>query len=327
MKKTLFVLLLFITLISCSSSKTFLITSDGESFDALTQITDSENPVFYPSGGDFGENLVFAIEEDAYTSNIFMKDRVLSNAFVQKTDGNNVNVYPSYSPANDRIAFQHWDKTNYDIYYIDVKQGKAITQITNTDDNEFNPSWSPDGNLIVFEKGVTPRTYTYVTSRGKNVSYSGVAVRKNQIWIKNIKTNELKMIGTGSFPRISPNGKSIAYIKYDLDKNKAREVGTLWVMSLEGDSPSQLTNGNLGYATRPNWSPNGKRIVFELTKKNKTDSDLYTINTDGESLKQYTTNKSNDFAPIWTADNYIYFCSDRGSKARKYQIWRFKINE
>ena len=52
---------------------------------------------------------------------------------------------------------------------------------------------------------------------------------------------------------------------------------------------------------------------------------VYDIN--GENLKQYTVNKSNDFAPIWTADDFIYFCSDRGAKANQYQIWRFKIKQ
>ena len=57
-------------------------------------------------------------------------------------------------------------------------------------------------------------------------------------------------------------------------------------MSIDGDSPRQLTNSDLGYATFPNWSPDGKYIVFQLSKKNKEDADIYTIDVDGEYLKQ-----------------------------------------
>ncbi|WKX74760.1 TolB family protein [Zobellia laminariae] len=143
--------------------------------------------------------------------------------------------------------------------------------------------------------------------------------------MKNIETGELKMLGEGSFPVISPDGKEIVFVKYDLNKRKTEETGTIWTMSIDGDSPKQLTDNQIGYATHPNWSPNGDKIVFHLTKNNKTDSNIYTINTNGENLKQHTTNESNDFSPYWSTDNYIYFSSDRGSKKGNYQIWRFKL--
>ena len=55
--------------------------------------------------------------------------------------------------------------------------------------------------------------------------------------------------------------------------------------------------------------------------------DIYTISSDGDNLMQHTTNKSHDFAPYWSSDNYIYFTSDRGGKKGEYQIFRFKITE
>lgn len=311
------------TLLVGCAPKTFQITSEGEDFDALTKISDSEKPCLYPYGGDLGENLVFVSREDDGSYNLYMKEKVLPKAVIQKTSGKNINLAPAFCNANNRIVFQYFDKTNFDIYYIEAGKGKAITQVTNTDENEYNPSWSPDGNLIIFEKGATPRTYASATSKG----YEGVAVKKNQIWIKDLKTKELKMIGEGSFPKISPDGKNITFVKYDLDKNKSKEMGTLWIMSIEGDSPRQITDVSLGYATNPNWSPDGKNLIFQLTKKNKIDADIYVIDVNGENLRQYTVNKSNDFAPYWSIDDFIYFSSDRGAKASKYQIWRFKMKK
>lgn len=324
MKRNLYFLSLLVGLLNCSP-KVYQMTSEGESFDALSQITESDKPVFYPTGGDFGDNLVFTVKEDDGSYNIYMKEKVLSKAMTQKTSGQNINLAPTYCAANSRIAFQYFDKTNYDIYYIEAGKGKAITQVTNTDEDEYNPSWSPDGNLLIFEKGSTPRTYIQVTQRATKVQYKGVAVSKNQVWMKDLKTKELKMLGVGSFPKISPDGKNIAFVKYDLDKSKSKETGTLWTMTIDGDSQKQITNVNLGYATSPNWSPDGKNLIFQLTKKNKEDSDIYVIDTNGENLRQYTVNKSNDFAPVWTVDDFVYFCSDRGAKVNKYQIWRFKM--
>ncbi len=303
-------------------------TSEGESFDALSKITESEKPCIYPNGGDNSSNLVFSSKKSDGGYNIYLKDNVLSKAVIQKTSGNNFNLAPNFCPANNKIVFQYFDKTNFDIYYVDAFEGKAITQVTYTDENEYNPTWSRDGKLVIFEKGSAPKVYISVTKNTALAAlYSGFTVTKNQIWMKNLETGELKMLGEGSFPVISPDGKRIAYVKYDLNKNKTSETGTLWIMSIDGDSPKQLTNNQAGYATHPNWSPNGEKIVFQLTKNNKPDSDIYSINTNGENLKQHTTNESDDFSPYWSSDNFIYFSSDRGAKKGEYQIWRFKMNE
>lgn len=325
--KSLMGIVILIFVASCSSS-TYLLTSEGESFDALSKITDGDKPSIHPNGGNKGKNLAFSSMDPGGYYNIYFKDNVLSNAVIKKTSGEHFNLSPAYCDSNQKIVFQYYDKTNFDIYYVDAFKGKAITQITYTDENEYNPSWSSDGKLIIYEKGGPPKVYIQVTKETEQAAkYTGLTVRKNQIWIKNIETGELKMLGEGSFPAISPDGKSIAFIRYDLNKNKTKETGTLWVMSIEGDSPKQLTNSQTGYATQPSWSPNGKKIVFQLTKNNKEDSDIYTINVEGENLIQHTTNKSNDFSPHWSNDNYIYFSSDRGTKRGDYQIWRFKIPE
>lgn len=319
---------LFTLIMSSCSTSTFLITSEGESFDALSKITDSDKPCIDPNGGDENKNLVFVSRENDGAYNIYLKDNVLSKAIIKKTSGDNFNLAPNFCNSNNKIVFQYFDKTNFDIYYVDAFEGKAITQITYTDENEYNPSWSKDGKCVIFEKGAPPKSYIVVTKNtAQAAQYSGFSVTKNQIWLKNIETGELKMLGEGSFPVISPDGDEIAFVKYDLNKRKTAETGTIWIMSIEGDSPKQLTDNQVGYATHPNWSPNGDKIIFQLTKNNKTDSDIYSINTNGENLKQLTTNKSNDFSPCWSTDNYIYFSSDRGSKKGNYQIWRFKIRE
>jgi len=155
MKKTI-ILSITISLILVGCSTKFLLTSEGESFDALTKITQGAKIAWSSNGGEDNQNIVFTMSEkgsEGY-SNIYMKDNVLSQAVIQKTAGLNWNRAPNYCKANNKIVFQYWDKSNlnYDIYYVDAFKGKAITQITNTDGNEFLPCWSPDGNFIAFEK-------------------------------------------------------------------------------------------------------------------------------------------------------------------------------
>lgn len=330
--KRIIILSITISFILAGCGTKFLLTAEGESFDSLTKITQGDKDAFHPDGGANNENLVFVMSEkgsEGYT-NIYMKDNVLSQAVIQKTAGLNWNRSPRYCKANNKIVFEYWDKTNgnYDIYYVDASKGKAITQITNTDGNEGNPNWSPDGKIIVFEKGAFPKGYiSYTQNQRKTISMQTIRITENQIWTKNIETGELKMIGEGSFPSVSPDGKQIAFVKYDLNKRKNDQSGSIWIMGLEGGSPKQLTNSNLGDAKCPAWSPDGLNLVFELEKPGSKQPDIYSITTDGDNIKQHTTNKSYDFTPRWSEDNYIYFTSDRGGKKGDFQIFRFKYSE
>lgn len=321
-------------LLTTSCSTSFLMISADENFDALTKITDGRNPAIFPNGGDSAKNLAFCMKEEGGYYNIYLKDNVFTSSFIKKTDGQNINLVPNYNKATNRIVFQYWDKDNFDIYYIDALKGKAISQVTNTDENEYSPAWSPDGKKIVFEKGAPPKFYysfkqtsSKKTLTGTGITGGTISVTNNQIWIKDLQTSELKMVGQGSYPKFSPDGNSLVFVKYDLNKGRTQETGTIWTMSVDGENQRQLTDANLGYAILPNWSPDGKTIVFQLTKTKKKDSDIYTIDINGENLKQYTKNKSSDFSPYWSADHFIFFASDRGAKALQYQIWRFKITQ
>lgn len=320
----IFVISIIMTLTSCSS-KTYLIQANNESFEQLTKITDIGKPCFGPVGGDYNENLFFAVLDDGGYINIYRKSNATLPAIYQKTFGNGLYLWPDYSKINDKLVFQNYNGTSFNIFTLNAtSKGKAITSITTTTENNYNPSWSPDGKKIIFEKGSAPKDYFKTKRANKRAVRYSKNVLSNQLWIKDLETGELKMIGVGSFPKYSPDNKYIAYVKYELDKKDI--VGTIWIMSSDGETNIKLTNVNTGYATRPSWDPTSNTIIFQLTKRDKTDSDLYSIEISGENLKQYTTNKSNDFAPYWTEDGFIYFSSDRGSEKGKYQIWRFKVN-
>lgn len=94
-------------------------------------------------------------------------------------------------------------------------------------------------------------------------------------------------------------------------------------MNVYGSEQVQLTDTKKGSALNPRWSPDGTRLIFQSSKKDKKDFDLYVIDVDGNNLTQLTIKKSYDGQPYWTTDGYIYFVSDRGNEAGNYQIFYF----
>ena len=98
--------------------------------------------------------------------------------------------------------------------------------------------------------------------------------------------------GKCAFDRRFPNGPDPAYtIRFD------------------GSNPTRLpiarrlTPHNLD-AGNPDWSPNGKRIVFNSFYEGQSESELYTIRPDGTAMHRIRKeNKHNySFDPVWSPD-------------------------
>ena len=62
-------------------------------------------------------------------------------------------------------------------------------------------------------------------------------------------------------PRVSPDGKTIVYVRKSNDVMKDRERSNLWQVSAEGTDHRPLYSG-LSSIKSPRWSPNGKKLAF-----------------------------------------------------------------
>ena len=106
--------------------------------------------------------------------------------------------------------------------------------------------------LVIGVAGPSPVSAAYPGANGKIVF-----TRANQVYSINAGGGGLVQLTTGNknyWPRWSPNGKRIAYIR---ETNGRRDI---WVMNANGSSKQQVTN--LGNVTPPTWSPDGTKLAF-----------------------------------------------------------------
>lgn len=68
-------------------------------------------------------------------------------------------------------------------------------------------------------------------------------------------------------PQISPDGKSIVYVRQSMDKMTDQDAGKLWVLDIKsGTNRPLIADKN---ASSPCWSPDGKSLVFNSSHDGK----------------------------------------------------------
>jgi len=90
----------------------------------------------------------------------------------------------------------------------------------------------------------------------------------------------------------SRDGKWVTYVLYP--------EGTLWRSRLDGSERLQLTLPPAA-ALEPQWSPDGKRIVFLATTPGKPQN-VFAVPAEGGAAEQLTAGDTPDFNPSWSAD-------------------------
>lgn len=107
-----------------------------------------------------------------------------------------------------------------------------------------------------------------------------------------------------SDPRVSPDGKHVAFVIGDvsLDANKA--INQIYVVGIDGSGLKQITNSPAS-SSSPRWSPDGKRIAFV------TGGQIWTMDADGGHRDEVTRISTNAAGPVWSPDGkWIGFTSE-----------------
>jgi dipeptidyl aminopeptidase/acylaminoacyl peptidase len=160
------------------------------------------------------------------------------------------------------------------IYVIDAELGGTPRPITSGDYNHNDPQWSADGKTIFFSAIRKPDAeYTWGDS---------------EIYAVDLKTLEVKALtdrkGPDGSPRVSPDGKWIAYSGFD-DKNYTSHLSSVSVMDSNGGS-KKLLAGNL--PSSPGnviWAADNSGFYYQMEERGE--NNLYFVSLAG-AIKKVT---------------------------------------
>jgi Tol biopolymer transport system component len=146
-----------------------------------------------------------------------------------------------------------------------------------------------------------------VSPDGTSFAYVAIRSGKSDILLRRIgaenPTNLTEHFpGRNVQPALSPNGARIAF-------RSDRDGGGIFLMGASGESPRRLTD----FGANPDWSPDGKRIVFAADQPRQTSDDRSSLWVVDVETGRTTKLHDGGFLPRWSpSGTRIAFCGTVG---------------
>ena len=218
---------------------------------------------------------------------------------------------PMISPDGKWVVYVSAVSGNADVYLQSTTGQTAINLTKDSPAGDSMPSFSPDGELIVFR---SEREGGGLFLMGR----TGESVRR--------------LTRAGYHPAWFPDGRQVVFATRSVPAAESRpgEISELWTVDAAGGSePRRLVPGD---AVQPRVSPNGRRIAFwgmaadpGMTRFIDANRDVWTVAADGTAPVRVTTEAATDWNPVWSPDGrWLYFLSNR---AGSMNLWRVAIDE
>ncbi len=303
---------------------------DGNS-EIYMMNADGSNPVNLTQNAGFDFSAAWSPDG---TKVAFVSNRDGNNEiYVMNADGSNPtnlsqnpysDTYPVWSPNGAKIAFQTGREStplvlsvtpkliptthNLEVFVMNA-DGTGQINVSNSSSYDGYPSWSPDGEHIVFETDRDSEQGMVLLSivpgdLGREI-YRVEADGANP-------TNLTYSPEDDGFPVWSPDGSKIVFVS-------ARNGNwDIYTMNPDGSGQTRLTY-NSADDYMATWSPDSHWITFHSARDGNLE--IYKMTRDGLSMMRLTAATSTDWGPSWSPDGQdIVFQSSRDGNAEIYRM-------
>ncbi len=209
--------------------------------------------------------------------------------------------FPSFAPDSESFIFAAKTSNHYDIFLRRIGGNKEINLTENSNYDDTQPAFSPDGKQIAFRSERDDGGIFVMDAAGENTR---------------------RLCDFGFHPAWSPDGKKLVISERGRIKPTTRGKSSLWIVNIANGEKRKLIGDR---SFQPSWSPNGKRIAYWLIANEGSKRKIATISVSGGEPNIIENPATENWNPVWSPDGkFLYYSSNQsGSMA----FWRVRLDE
>ncbi len=231
--------------------------------------------------------------------------------------------------------------------YVGSSNTLLLTEFTAGYNNPTNTGSA--GLFSVAASGSNPRTVVFHSGQSAvnlpgacysaasgRIAYSSDLVGTDNVWTslpvgRNASEHQVTCLTNPALhaaePSWSPDGRTLTY---ELDNDNNVNVTSVWTIPASNNcahpvAPTEIVPAPSGRCPgqpappsdnhEPNWSPNGKQIVFQSSTTDSAPTvNLWTVHPNGCALTRITNDPNSDSDPSWSPDSRsIVYSTDSGA--------------
>ena len=209
---------------------------------------------------------------------------------------------PAWSPDGNRVAFTSTSENGTEIYVYWVAEGK-LNRLTQLDRSPGGMSWSPDSKFLAFSMLIpeTPPVLVTAPDRPKDAEWAEA-------------------------PRVTTR------LAYERDGSGYIEPGFnhFFIVADVGGTPRQITSGNFHHHGVPQWSADGKSLIFSGNRNddwelNFVNSEIYRVSVETGEATELTDRNGPDDAPVVSPNGRKIAWLSYEDKIQTYQVARLHV--
>jgi Tol biopolymer transport system component len=186
------------------------------------------------------------------------RQRVDSTTAQQLTDGSGYDYQPDWSPDGRYILYTSGTGEVLELWLLDLASGQSHA-LTHDAAVNLEPRWSPDGKRIVYTSTAYHRHFHLFVAEFRDGSLAGVTRLTGE------NRSALPRYYYSSYdheinPTWTRDGTAVVFVS---NRDRIHGTGGIWQMAATpGAAARELRYEETNWQARPDFSPDGRRIVY-----------------------------------------------------------------